>query len=66
MIVNDGVTLIPITDLAGKLEKDIEAPVFERVTADVMNRLAEVSGDAAATAEATREAWVYINPEDLE
>ena len=50
VIVNDGVTLIPITDLAGKSEKDIDALVVERVTADVMSRLAEVSGDAAAPA----------------
>ena len=128
VIVNDGVTFIPITDLAGKSEEDIEALVVERVTADVMSRLVEVSGDAAApavaatgaaasastatsapvrqlteeeiglleemeeaasdeeisaalasiqaadvagvaakeAAEATREAWGYISPEDLE
>ena len=121
VIVNDGVTFIPITDLAGKSEEDIEALVVERVTADVMTRLVEVSGDAAApavaatgaaasastatsapvrqlmeeeiglleeieeaasdeeiqavdvagvaakeAAEATREAWGYISPEDLE
>ena len=128
VIVNDGVTFIPITDLAGKSEEDIEALVVERVTADVMTRLLEVSGDAAApavaatgaaasastttsapvrqlteeeiglleemeeaasdeeisaelaliqaadvvgvaakeAAEATREAWGYISPEDLE
>ena len=50
VIVNDGVTFIPITDLAGKSEEDIEALVVERVTADVMTRLVEVSGDAAAPA----------------
>ena len=50
MIVNDGVTFIPITDLAGKSEEDIEALVVERVTAHVMTRLVEVSGDAAAPA----------------
>ena len=128
VIVNDGVTFIPITDLAGKSEEDIEALVVERVTADVITRLVEVSGDAAApavaatgaaasastatsapvrqlteeeiglleemeeaasdeeisaalasiqaadvagvaakeAAEATREAWGYISPEDLE
>ena len=121
VIVNDGVIFIPITDLAGKSEEDIEALVVERVTADVMTRLVEVSGDAAApavaatcaaasastatsapvrqlteeeiglleemeeaasdeeiqavdvagvaakeAAEATREAWGYISPEDLE
>ena len=54
VIVNDGVTLIPITDLAGKSEKDIEALVVERVTADVMSRQAEVSGDAAAPAVAAK------------
>ena len=50
VIVNDGVTFIPITVLAGKSEEDIEALVVERVTADVMTRLVEVSGDAAAPA----------------
>ena len=60
VIVNDGVTFIPITDLAGKSEEDIEALVVERVTADV----AGVAAKEAA--EATREAWGYISPEDLE
>ena len=128
VIVNDDVTFIPITDLAGKSEEDIEVLVVERVTVDVFSRLAEVSGDAAVpevavtvatasagtttsvpvrqlteeeiglieemeeaasdkeisaalasiqaadldgvtpkeAAEATREAWGYISPEDLE
>ena len=50
VIVNDDVTFVPITDLAGKSEEDIEALAVERVTADVMSRLAEVSGDVSAPA----------------
>ena len=60
MIVNDGVTFIPITDLAGKSEEDIEALVVERVTADLMGRLAEVSGDAAKPAVAATVAALSV------
>ena len=50
VIVNDDVTFIPITDLAGKSEEDSEALVVEQVTADVISRLEEVSGNAPAPA----------------
>jgi len=50
VIVNDEVTFMPNKDLAGKSKEDIEALVVERVIADVMSRLAEVSGDATAPA----------------
>ena len=66
VIVNDGMTFIPITDLAGKSEEDNKARVAKWVTADVMSRLVEVSGDAAAPSKATREAWGYINPKKTE
>ena len=61
VIVNDGVTFIPITDLAGKSEEVIEALVVERVTADVMGRLAGVSGDAAAPAVAATGAAASVS-----
>ena len=66
VIANDGMTFIPITDLAGKSEEDNEARVAKWVTADVMSRLVEVSGDAAGPSLTTREAWGYINPEKTE
>ncbi|MGC6496378.1 MAG: hypothetical protein ACON4I_00540 [Candidatus Puniceispirillaceae bacterium] len=53
VIVNDGVTFIPISDLAGKSEEAIESFVVERVTSDVMSRLADVASEGAPALAAT-------------
>ena len=53
VIVNDGVTFIPISDLAGKSEEAIESLVVERVTSDVMSRLADVASEGAPALAAT-------------
>ena len=53
VIVNDGVTFIPISDLAGKSEEAIESLVVERVTSDVMSRLADAAGEGAPALAAT-------------
>lgn len=107
VVVEDTITFVPLTDLAGKSEETVKEIVVEKVTETVTNAFTERAADAAVSAagddinlaeeaaeaaseeevnaalaqivaadvagvaaaeaaEATKDAWQYITPEDLQ